>query len=99
MHRIPVPCRATAAAQLFRLLGQAPRPPGPRQRERAAMSTPEQFQARPPVIRSTPGQANVRESWRRLVPAWVISAAAHAILLGLFVASGLLTVSRAQTAT
>ncbi len=63
------------------------------------MSMPEQPQARPPVIRSAPGQANVHETWRRLAPAWVISAAAHAILLGLFVASSLLTVSRAQTAT
>jgi hypothetical protein len=63
------------------------------------MSTSEQTPTRLPVIRSAPGQANVRESWRRLAPAWVISAAAHAILLSLLVASSLLTISQAQTAT
>ena len=54
--------------------------------------------ARPkaPVIRTAPGQANVTDSRLRVIPAWIISGAAHAVILGLFVLANLLNFSQAQ---
>jgi hypothetical protein len=48
------------------------------------------------VIRTAPGQANVTDNRLRVIPAWIISGAAHAVLLGLFVLASLLNFSRAQ---
>src|SRR5437763_93875 len=40
---------------------------------------------RPPVIRIAPGQANISSSWVHILPAWIISAVAHAVILVLFI--------------
>jgi hypothetical protein len=52
---------------------------------------------KPPLIRTAPGRANVTDSRRRVIPAWIVSGAAHAVILGLFVLASLLNVSQAQT--
>jgi hypothetical protein len=47
------------------------------------------------VIRTAPGQANVTESWVRLLPAWIISIVAHGVILGLFIVASWLNFARA----
>src|SRR5262249_39937525 len=55
-----------------------------------------QAKTKPPVIRTAPGQANGTEGGARLIPAWIISVAAHAVILTLFVVASLLNFSRAN---
>ncbi len=60
------------------------------------MSTQPQAKAKPPVIRAAVGQANVRESWTRIIPAGILSVVAHGFVLALLLISSLLTFNRAQ---
>jgi hypothetical protein len=58
--------------------------------------TPQAARPKPAVIRTAPGQANVTDSWTRLIPAWIISLVAHAVILGLFAVASFLTFARAN---